>query len=214
MVLASALPRNRPSIWSDCARECIEELFGELDAVFHELFPLIPHVDVYRFPPSGDRDFYSYVTGGMSDEPDVVARGGGADARRVELVFYASEDNQEYSDLLRTLAHFPHDNRTWLHWGHTMPNGTPPRPILGAEALDSFFFMPHDRETGLRVGGTLELERRSNQSRVVRANQHGGMQAQAGARYERSLRPIRREGPSVRLAGTAEQLRLKRPSPC
>jgi hypothetical protein len=99
------------------------ELFGESDAVLHELLPLMPHIDVYRFSPDVKREFFSFVTGGMSDLPMNAPAELGADYRRAELVFYSKENRDDYPELLRRLAHFVHDNRTWLHWGHTMPNG-------------------------------------------------------------------------------------------
>jgi hypothetical protein len=125
------------------AREDVyETLFGKCDFVYHEMLPLVPHIDVYRFPPSGSRAFHTFVTSGMSDLSMNSPAELGGSVRRVELVFYASEDKQEYQELLRRLAHFPHDNHTWIHWGHTMPNGTPPTPVFGSKALDTLFFMP------------------------------------------------------------------------
>jgi len=44
-----------------------EELFGKSDTVFHEVIRLVPHVDVYKFQPTTARDFFTFVTGGMSD---------------------------------------------------------------------------------------------------------------------------------------------------
>jgi hypothetical protein len=61
------------------------ELFGESDTVLHELLPLIPHVDVYRFPPNCKRDVFTFVTGGMSDLPMNAPSELGADYRRAEL---------------------------------------------------------------------------------------------------------------------------------
>lgn len=61
---------------------------------------------------------------------------------RVELIFYCSEPKQEYLDTLRGLAHFPHDNKTWIGNGHTMPNGDPPEPFWDSPVLDTFLFMP------------------------------------------------------------------------
>jgi hypothetical protein len=120
---------------------CYEQVFGVPDFVYHETIPFVPHVDVYRFPPSDRRSFFTFLTGGMSDLPMNSPEELGPGFRRVELVFYASEERPDYPELLRRLAHFPHDNRTWIHWGHTMPNGTPPVPILGT-VLDCFLFMP------------------------------------------------------------------------
>lgn len=117
-----------------------EELFGAIDMVNHEVIPFVPHIDVYRFAPADQRAFFTFVTGGMSDLPMNAPTELGPGFRRVELVFYASEDKPEYPELLRRLAHFPHDNRTWLHWGHTMPNGMPPAPLFDT-TMDTLFFM-------------------------------------------------------------------------
>jgi hypothetical protein len=40
------------------------------------------------------------------------------------------------------VAHFPHDTKSWLGTGHTMPNGNPPAPFWGSEVLDTLLFMP------------------------------------------------------------------------
>jgi hypothetical protein len=131
------------------------ELFGPCDNVLHEMIPFVPHIDVYRHTPSKRRDFYTFVTGGMSDLPMTAPEELGTDCHRVELVFYAADDRPIYGELLRRMAHFPHDNATWLHWGHTMPNGQPPAPIFDDGPLDSLFFMPSivrpDSELGKRL---------------------------------------------------------------
>ena len=118
-----------------------EEMFGEIGDVLHELVPLKPHVDVYRFPPTERRPFFTFITGGMSDMAMHAPAELGSEFRRIELVFYAADDTPEYQELLRRLAHFPHDNHTWIHWGHTMPNGQPPAPLPGTTELDTLIFM-------------------------------------------------------------------------
>ncbi len=121
------------------------ELLGPEFQVHHELLPLIPHIDVYCFSPQGPREFFTFITGGMSDLPMNAPSQLGREARRVEFVFYteqASEhDAQQYAELLRRLAHFAHDNQAWVHWGHTIPNGTPPSPMLGTKNLDTLLLM-------------------------------------------------------------------------
>ena len=134
------------------------ELFGKSDTVFHELLSLIPHIDVYRFPPHGKRDFFTYVTGGMSDLPMNAPSELGADYRRAELVFYSTENRDDYPELLRRMAHFVHDNNTWLHWGHTMPNGQPPEPLFDTENLDTLFFIPSIVSPDLTLGEKLQIE--------------------------------------------------------
>jgi hypothetical protein len=134
------------------------ELFGEYDIVLHELLPLIPHIDVYRFPPNGKRDFFTFVTGGMSDLPMNAPDELGNDYRRAELVFYSTKNRDDYSELLRRLAHFVHDNNTWLHWGHTMPNGQPPEPLFDTKNLDTLFFMPSIVRPDSTLGDRLQIE--------------------------------------------------------
>ncbi|MEZ6092999.1 MAG: suppressor of fused domain protein [Pirellulaceae bacterium] len=133
------------------------ELFGESDTVLHELLPLVPHIDVYRFPPSGKRDFFTFVTGGMSDLPMNAPPELGADYRRAELIFYSTENRDDYPELLRRLAHFVHDNNTWLHWGHSMPNGTPPEPLFDTDSLDTMFFMPSIVNPDSTLGDRLHI---------------------------------------------------------
>lgn len=135
-----------------------QELFGEPDIVFHELIPFIPHVDVYRFPPSENRNYFTFVTAGMSTVPMTVPASVGRECRRVELAFYAAESKKEYAAMLGELAHYPHDYKTWLHWGHTMPNGNPPELIFGSEALDHFFFAPSMVKADDELGRRLEWE--------------------------------------------------------
>lgn len=134
------------------------ELFGKYDTVLHELVPLIPHIDVYRFPPSGERNFFTFVTGGMSDLAMNAPLELGAEYRRAELVFYSSENREDYSELLRRLAHFVHDNTTWLHWGHTMPNGQPSEPLFDTESLDTLFFMSSIVEPDCTLGDRLQID--------------------------------------------------------
>ena len=127
------------------AREAVyERLFGKPLSVSHEVFPLVPHIDVYTFKRTlGDKDVYSFVTGGMSDLEMTLPRRADKDVpRRVELIFYCSEPREEYISTLRWVAHFPHDSKSWLGHGHTMPNGNPPVPLWGSKELDTLFFLP------------------------------------------------------------------------
>lgn len=121
-----------------------ERLFGKPLSISHELLPLVPHVDVYTFRRSqGDKEVYSLVTGGMSDlEVTLPGRAGRDTPRRVELIFYCSEPRDEYISTLLWVAHFPHDSRSWLGHGHTIPNGNPPAAFWGSTELETLFFMP------------------------------------------------------------------------
>jgi hypothetical protein len=120
------------------------DLFGEAQGVFHEAIPLVPHIDVRTYLRSGQHgEVFALVTSGMSDLPLSVppaAREGAP--RRVELIFYSAEPRKEYLETLRWVARFPHDQETWLSFGHTLPNGNPPAAFWGSEILDTLLFMP------------------------------------------------------------------------
>jgi hypothetical protein len=122
--------------------EIYQRRFGEAKQVFHEMPPLIPHIDVMEYYREGkDGRVCTLVTSGMSDLAMNVP--GKTEApRRVELIFYCRELKREYAETLRLLAHFPHDQKTWVGAFHTMQNGTPPAPIWGSPILDTFFFLP------------------------------------------------------------------------
>jgi hypothetical protein len=126
------------------AREAVyDRLFGEARSVSHEVFPLIPHVDVFTYYRRGkdDRDVCALVTSGMSDLEMSVPAGVEA-PRRCELILYCSEPKPEYIETMRWLAHFPHDQKTWIGSGHTIPNGNPPAPFWGSSVLDTILLIP------------------------------------------------------------------------
>ena len=75
--------------------------FGPYSQVFHELQPIVPHIDVYVHPPHGDRDFTTLITGGMSDHPMPIPPG--PSSPRAELVLYVVEPTEVHVGLLRFL---------------------------------------------------------------------------------------------------------------
>ena len=119
-----------------------KDLFGEALSVSHEIVPRAPHIDIYTYRRRGadGRDVFALVTGGMSNfRMNIPAKAAEADApSRVELIFYCAEPGQEYIDTMRWLAHFPHDYKTWVGSGHTIPNGTPPAPLWAARSWTRF----------------------------------------------------------------------------
>jgi Suppressor of fused protein (SUFU) len=122
--------------------EVYGRLFGEAGEVSHELVPQVPHIDVYTYyrrAKDGSRTCV-LMTGGMSDVPMRLPRG--ADApRRVELILYCTDPEPEYIETMRFLAHFPHNQKTWLGTGHTIPNGNPPGLLWGSKALDTILLL-------------------------------------------------------------------------
>ncbi len=126
------------------AREAAyQKILGPVDRVFAETAGLIPRIDLRacnRRGPGGG-NVCALATFGMSDlEMRVTA--GVAAPRRVELILYCTDPKLEYVETLRWLAHFPHDQRTWIGDGHTIPNGNPPAPFWGSSVLDTILLMP------------------------------------------------------------------------
>jgi len=122
--------------------EVYQQRFGEAKIVSHEIIPLIPHIDVMEYSRTGkDGQVCVLVTSGMSDLAMNVPAKTEA-PRRVELIFYCTEPNQEFIDTMRWLAHFPHDQKTWIGAFHTIPNGNPPAPLWGSPILDTIFLLP------------------------------------------------------------------------
>jgi hypothetical protein len=116
--------------------------FGEAKSVSHEVIPLIPHIDVMEYQrPSDEGSVCMLVTSGMSDLAMNVPAKTEA-PRRVELTFYCADPKQEFIDTMRWLAHFPHDQKTWIGAFHTIPNGNPPEPFFGSTILDTIFLLP------------------------------------------------------------------------
>jgi hypothetical protein len=141
--------------FAEARNQVYARLFGKVHGVFREALPLLPRVEVHTYYRVGKdvRDVCTLVTSGMSDLEMNVPVGTKA-PRRVELIFYCSEPKQEYRETMQWLAHFPHDQRTWIGSGHTIPNGNPPAPLFGSSVLDTVLFIP----TIVKRDGTLPEE--------------------------------------------------------
>lgn len=117
----------------------IEKHLGPIETVFHELVSDRVHIDVHFVKAAKDFPFVRLVTSGMSDlamstpdDPEIP--------KYAELLITLPGDwrlsQKDMQDerwywpirLIKTLARLPHQHRTWLGWGHTVPNGDPPLP--------------------------------------------------------------------------------------
>lgn len=120
--------------------EHISRHLGPVEDVLHEVVSEHVHIDVHHVPPRAGREWHTFVTSGMSERPmKVPAELKGL--RHGELLLClppswpigrdAFEDERHYWPIrwLKQLARLPHEYRTWLGWGHTVPNGDPPEPF-------------------------------------------------------------------------------------
>jgi Suppressor of fused protein (SUFU) len=105
------------------------------EPVVHSMDLKVPHIDVYQFRPNDERPFWTLITGGMSNFPQPSVPDG--IPPRAEIMLYASEPESWMFNVLKGLAEMPFDEDTFLHWGHTVPNGIPmtAKPSLLANYL-------------------------------------------------------------------------------
>ena len=122
-------------------------IFGPPALTYDDAHPvLVPHIDVYVHEPGFQgRDFYTLVTGGMSDFRMKLPEDAPPEMpTRIELIFYLPGDRspkREYIDFLRTAARMPYDYQTWFAWGASIVNGNPPKPIFDGSQFDSLLFI-------------------------------------------------------------------------
>jgi len=130
-------PNMEDSNMEDIDRH-IEQHLGKVSMVFHELISDLVHIDIHQIAPSDERPYWTLVTSGMSDL-SMTAPEGQEEFAHAELMLCLPKDwRMEQSDWkdeahywpirwLKICARFPHEYKTWLCWGHTLPNGDPPK---------------------------------------------------------------------------------------
>ena len=130
---------GNPEVYTEEEMEAVEghiqQYFGEVENVFHELVSPDIHVDICMVPPTEERDYYTLVTMGMGahrmNVPEELAE---YKLERAELAIALPADwkldQESMKDerwywpirLLKVLARLPIASDTWLGFGHTMDN--------------------------------------------------------------------------------------------
>lgn len=110
----------------------IQDYFGEIGAVIHELVSPDIHVDIYVVRPTGERNYYTLITGGMgAHHMNVPAELQDYRLERAEMMICLPPDwnleGGEEADYwpirwLKILARLPINENSWLGWGHTIAN--------------------------------------------------------------------------------------------
>ncbi|GMK39585.1 hypothetical protein PCCS19_26390 [Paenibacillus sp. CCS19] len=126
--------------------EHVEKHIGAIDHVFHEIISDLIHLDILVVNPTKERNYYTFVTCGMSNLPMNVPEGA-EDFKYAELMLclpanwnvsqesFAIEENYWPIRWLKTLARLPHEYNTWLYLAHTVPNGDPAEPFASNTSL-------------------------------------------------------------------------------
>jgi hypothetical protein len=146
-------------------KQHIERCIGPIHSVFHETHSSGFPIDLYCVAPTAERNFYTFVTSGMSrfpmNMPAELSR-----YRFAELMICLPPEwdfHQSWPiDWLKRLAKIPHEQKTFLLPGTTVPNGMPPRPFAENTELccalisfpatmeeESFFYLPMNEEEGI-----------------------------------------------------------------
>jgi len=137
----------------------VARLMGTPAFVWHEMASSFVHVDVHVIMPSKASPQYTLFTTGMSDRAMKVP----ADVEQPDALQFAElllmlppdwfvdprsvrelQDERTYWPirLLKSLARFPHECRSWLGFGHSVPNGDPPAPFAEGTGLCCALLVP------------------------------------------------------------------------
>ncbi len=131
----------------------VEKHIGKIDTVYHELLSDLVHIDVFFIKPTPKRNFITLITSGMSHRPMKVPPQAEKFNYAELLICLPPEWNLNDEALknekyywpirqLKMLARFPHEYETWLWYGHTIPNGDPPRPFANNTNLTGIILAP------------------------------------------------------------------------
>lgn len=139
--------------WSEKIVEHMEQYYGSVEIVLHEIISDLIHIDVYHIKPTTLHPYHILFTTGMSYLPMNTPEGR-EDYRFAELMVCLPSDWQisdeafKYYDnywpiyWLKMLAKLPHEHNTWLGEGHTIPNGDPAEPLASNTAMDGIMLLP------------------------------------------------------------------------
>ena len=141
-ILWTSEGNSLPEVYTEAEMETIErhiqQYFGEVETVFHELVSPDIHVDICMVPPSEERDYYTLVTMGMgAHRMNVPKELAGYKLERAELAIALPKDwklDQKSMKeerwywpirLLKSMARLPINCDSWLGHGHTVENKEP-----------------------------------------------------------------------------------------
>lgn len=123
----------------------VEKHVGKVKTVLHEEVSDLVHIDVLLIPATAKRPYQLLVTSGVSDLAMHMPEAGFEDHNRVELMIAlpkdwpisaeAFENENHYWPVrwLKKIGRLPHQNKTWIGWGHTIPNGNPVQTIADTQ---------------------------------------------------------------------------------
>jgi hypothetical protein len=139
--------------WLEAIERHMTEHAGPAEWVFHELVSDLVHVDVHVVPAREGDDHHVLYTTGCSALAMKVPEGVDSSPHAelmVNLPAWWKLGQEHFKDerwywpirWLKLLARLPHEHRTWLGWGHSIPNGDPPKRFDASTRLAGVILFP------------------------------------------------------------------------
>ena len=137
----------------------IAKYFGKPSQVLHEILSDLVHIDVHIINPTKERNYYTLFTTGMSYLP-MSAPEEYKHLAHAELIMHLPPDwdieskEEKYFwpiRWLKFLTRFPHEYKTWIFYGHTIPTNEDAEPFndstdLGCMILSGTRMLDEDQE--------------------------------------------------------------------
>ena len=129
----------------------IERTLAPIDGVLHDMTPGPLRVHLYHVAASEAQPFQLLITSGMSSLPMTFPDGGYAELRRAELLILlppewnvqAQDDTSTWPmQWLKILARLPHEQHTWLGYGHTITFNEDATAMLPGTSFNSLLILP------------------------------------------------------------------------
>jgi hypothetical protein len=148
------MPFTHPDGFFEAREAHYRRFFGRSSKkIYHSVDFKEPHIDIHVFGKTRHRRFWTLVTSGMSNERQIEPEDG--INPRAEIFMYVKEPQPWMFSVLKAMAEMPFEDKTFLHWYHTVPNGMP--MTATPSVLEAFFFLPpyfEKREIqDLKLGG-------------------------------------------------------------
>jgi hypothetical protein len=142
--------------WAEQRQAEYVRRFGPISKVIREQASPTGAIDIYVHPASKQRPFTTLVTSGMSDQAMPVPQG--PNSPRAELILYVDRPHPTYINMLRHVAHLPHQHHTQLCYGSLISNGDPARPIFANSVLDCYLFMIPNVAADFQIQDALSID--------------------------------------------------------
>jgi len=132
---------ENPNRWFEVREAHYSKFLGPIDEkIAHSTDVQEVHIDIYTFPPTDKRWYWTLITGGMSDKHQNIPEDATDISGRTELIMYVEEPKGWIYNVLKTLAEMPFKEKTFFYWYHTVLYGEPMMPE--PSELTSVFFLP------------------------------------------------------------------------